>query len=247
MNVGLYEAASAMSANARWQEIIAENLAASVVPGHKRQDVTFTSVEAGLQPQATGSPQRFVMPHVGATTNFSPGEMKRTDVKTDVALEGPGFMAVQLPDGNVAYTRDGEFQINSSGLLVNKQGHPVLGESGPIQLDLQNYNALSISSTGDVSQGSDLKGKLKVADFSNPAQLTSIGRGYFLANDPSVQPREATETRFRQFFIETSNASSVLEMTNLISALRSFEANQKVIQTHDERLGRVIQELGNPS
>ena len=245
MNVSLFEAAAALNANSRWQELIADNLAASSIPGFKKQDLSFGAIEAGLMPSSAHGPQHFSLPRATVTTNFQPGEMKFTGVKTDVGLEGRGFLAIQLPDGNTAYTRDGEFQLNASGQLVTKQGFPVLGNGGPIQIDLNNPAPMSISSTGEVSQGADTKGRFEVVEFDNPNLLTPISPGYFLANNPNLKTEDATGTFFRQGFLEAANTSAVVEMAHLIAALRMYEANQRVIQAQDERMGRAITELGN--
>src|SRR2546421_12269743 len=116
MNVGLYQAAAALNANGRWQDSIAQNLAAASIPGFKKQDLSFGAIAAGMK--SAPAPDT----HSSLATNFSPGELRFTGVKTDVALEGSGFFAVQLPDGNIGYTRDGEFQTNASGELISKQG-----------------------------------------------------------------------------------------------------------------------------
>jgi len=247
MNVSLYQAAAALNNNARWQEIISENLAAGAIPGFKKQELSYSAVAAGFMPGAKGVAQPFALPQGVAVTNFSAGEMKFTGVKTDVALEGRGFLAVQLPDGNTAYTRDGEFHIDAAGQFVTKQGFPVLGDSGPIQIDLNNHAELSISPSGEVSQGADLKGKLRAVDFSDPQLLAPISSGYFLATHPKLQTTEAADAVFRQGVLESANTSSVVEMAHLISAMRMYEANQKVIHAHDERMGRAISELGSPT
>src|SRR5258708_25868300 len=148
MNIGLYQAAAALNANSRWQESIAQNLASSSIPGFKKQEISFGAVAAGLMPAPAQGSERFALPHATPATNFKPGELKFTGVKTDVALDGGGFFAVQLPDGATTYTRDGEFQVNASGQLVTKQGHSVLGEAGPTQLDPNNPAPISISATG---------------------------------------------------------------------------------------------------
>src|SRR3954464_3122786 len=111
MNVSLYQAAAAMNANARWQDMISENLAASSTPGARSRDVSFSSVQSGSQ---------FVIPSAGTSVNFQPGELKRTGNSLDFALEGKGFFEVQLPNGEHAYTRDGEFHMNAQGQLVTK-------------------------------------------------------------------------------------------------------------------------------
>src|SRR5678810_458413 len=146
MNVSLYQAAAALKANTLWQETIADNLAASSIPGYKKQELSFAAVQAGLTGRSHAA-----QPRATPVSNFQAGELKFTGVKTDLALEGRGFLVVQLPDGANAYTRDGELHTSSSGELVTKQGFPVLGDSGPIQLDLNNPAPISISATGEVS------------------------------------------------------------------------------------------------
>ena len=246
MNVSLYQAASALNANTRWQEAIAENLASSSIPGFKKQEMAFSAIEAGLPSGAAGFGSRLTMPEANALTNFQAGEMKLTGVKTDVAIDGSGFFEVQLPSGASAYTRDGEFRINAQGQLITKGGHPVMSDTGTIQVDLNNPNPLSISASGEVSQGNDYKGKLKVVDFNDPRLLTTVGAGFFLANDPSVQAGEVKNPSLRQGYLEGANTSSATEMSNLITSMRMFEANQRIIQMQDERMGRAISELGSP-
>src|SRR6266545_1128480 len=158
MNVSLYQAASALNAMDRWQETIAENLAASSVPGYKKQDFSFAAVQAGLHggpavggPASSGATSAVLMSGGQASTNFQPGEFRVTNVKTDVAIDGKGFFEVQLPNGAAAYTRDGEFHIDSQGQLVTKEGYRILGEGGPIVLDLNNHTEVSIAATGEVS------------------------------------------------------------------------------------------------
>ena len=244
MNVGLYQAAAALNANSRWQESIAENLAASSIPGFKKQELSFRAIAAGLIPAPTQGIQRFSLPHGASATNFSPGELKFTGLKTDVALEGPGFFAVQMPDGATAYTRDGEFRMSAAGQLVTKQGHAVLGEAGPIQLDPTNPAPLSISPAGEISQGTDIKGTLKAVTFNDPALLMPISSGYFLANNPKVKISPSPETSFHQSYLEGANTSPTIEMAHLITAMRTYEANQRVIQAQDERMARAISDLG---
>lgn len=242
--MSLYQAAAAMTANARWQEVVAGNLAASAQPGFKRQEVTFSAIAAG---QSTVGGTAYALPKASVGTSFRPGELRPTSVPTDLALEGKGFFAVRLPDGNEAYTRDGEFHVNSDGALVTKQGYPVMGDSGPIQLDRNSGAPLTISLDGEVRQGADLKGKLKAVDFNNTDLLSPAGGGNFLANDPAIQPVLLDAPVIRQGFLESANTSSVMEMAGLISAMRAFESSQKVVQTQDERMSKAIQELANPN
>jgi flagellar basal-body rod protein FlgF len=248
VNVSLFQAAAALDANSRWQEVIADNLASSSVPGYKQQQLSQEAAQAGLLPGDGGknSAQFFSVPHTSTSTNFMPGELKYTGNSTDVALEGKGFFEVQLPNGTTALTRDGEFQINSRNQLVTKESYPVLGVSGPIQLGRDHSGPLSISSSGQVNQGSELKGKLKVTEVDKPQGLTQLSGGYFMAQAGKVTTAPS-KANLREGYLEASNASTLSEMASMMTASRGFEANQKVIQIQDDRMNRTISELGNPT
>jgi flagellar basal-body rod protein FlgF len=248
MNVSLYQAAAAMNANARWQETIAENLASASVPGARSRQVSFSAVEAGLvRNTAFSTATRSLIPVANTGINLLPGALQSSPSQLDFALEGKGFFEVQLANGSHAYTRDGGFQLNAQGQLVTKQGFLVLSDGGPIQVDPNNEAPLAIAPTGEISQGEDLKGRLRMVEFNDARQLTAIGGGYFLAENPSLQTAASDTTRVHQGYIEGSNMSPTTEMAHLITAMRLFETNQRVMQMQDERMGRAITELANPS
>jgi len=249
MDVSLYQAAAAMNASSRWQEVISENLAAGQIPGFKKQDLSFNAVQAGFMGSASGvaAAKLSTMPLASTSTNFQAGELHSTGVATDLAIEGSGFFEVRLPDATSGYTRDGEFHLNNQGQLTTKQGLPVMGRTGPLQLDPNNPAPITVAPTGEVSQGGEAKGQLKLTEFGNPAALTTTGTGLFVATDPAAQPRAASASSVMQGFLENANTSSVTEMGNLISAMRFFEANQKVIQTEDDRVGHLITDVANPA
>lgn len=249
MNVSLYQAASALNANARWQEVISENMASASIPGFKKQELSFEAVRAGmLTPnKAAALSQAVALPATRTHLNFSPGEVRRTDGNTDFAIEGKGFFEVQLPNGNSAYTRDGEFKMNAQGQLVTKQGYLVMGEGGPVQVDRSTSTGITVAPDGSISQGAEIRGKLSIVAFNDPNLLTPAGGGFFLAKDPALQKSEQNGSIVRQGFLEASNTSAVGEMANLITVMRAYEANQRVVQMQDERMGRVISELGSPN
>lgn len=243
MNVSLYQASAAMNAASRWQELIAENLAGAPVTGFKKRELSTEAVQAGLMlPGALQAPT-FLLPHATAAMNLQQGELRRTGVLTDLAIDGPGFFEIQLSNGTPAYTRNGEFRLTPQGQLITKSGHAVMGENGPIQLDMTSGEPVTISATGEVSQGGVLRGKLKVVEFNQPHLLTPAGPGVYLSQNPQDQARPAAASTVCQGFVEGSNISPTLEMANLILALRQFETAQRVVQLQDERMGRTITEL----
>lgn len=237
-----------MNANLRWQEMIAENLNSTSIPGFKRQELSFEAVQAGLLKQpfqgANGASMEHSLPKAVATTSFQAGELRPSESKTALAITGSGFFEVQLPGGGTAYTRAGEFRLTAQGQLVTKQGYPVLGEDGPVQLDSSNASTLAVSAAGEVSQGGTARGKLRVTEFNDPSLLTNTSDGYFVAADPAIHSRPSTGSSVHQGVVEGSNVSVVMEMANMMTAMRAFEANQRIIQMNDERTGRVLSDLG---
>ncbi|MGZ8901257.1 MAG: flagellar basal-body rod protein FlgF [Limisphaerales bacterium] len=248
MNVSLYQAASALNANARWQEVISENMASASVPGFKKQELSFEAVRAGmLSPnRAAALSQPVSLPATRSHLNFSAGDVRRTDGNTDFAIEGKGFFEVQLPNGATGYTRDGEFKINAQGQLVTKQGYLVMGEGGPIQIDTTLSTGITVAPDGTISQGAEVRGRMNIVTVNDPNLLTATGGGFFLANNPAIQTETDSNSLLRQGFLEGSNTSAVAEMANMITVMRAYEANQRVVQMQDERMGRAITELGNP-
>ncbi len=249
MNVSMYQAAAALNSNSRWQEVIAENLASSSVPGYKKQQLSVEAIRAGLMPagslNSAHSPQFFTLPQAATSTNFMSGDMQYTGGKSDLAIQGKAFFEVKLPNGTKALTRDGEFQVNAQGQLVTREGYAVQGKEGPIQLDLSNGQPINISSSGDVSQGEVTVGTIKLDEFDKPGLLKQIGGGYYVTGNPQLHAVASTST-LRQGYLEASNTSVVNEMADMITAQRSFEANSKIVQIQDERLGRLITDLGTP-
>ena len=195
MDVSLYQAAAAMNAGSRWQEVISENLAASQIPGFKKQTLSFNAVQAGFMDGAAGASaaKRATMPLASTATNFQGGELRSTGVATDIGIEGPGFFEVRLPDGTSGYTRDGEFHLNTQAQLTTRRGLPVMGQGGPLQLDPNNPAPITIAPTGEVSQGGESKGQLQLTEFNNPAALSSTAADY--SPTPIWPPKRAPRAR----------------------------------------------------
>lgn len=252
MNLSLYNAAGAMRAMDRWQETISDNLAAASSAGFKKYQTHFSaatggSMTGGVQNGGPNAAGRVGLPLAQSSTDFSSGSFKPTGLATDLAIEGPGFFQVRLPDGTMAFTRDGELQWNAQGELVTQEGYSVVGQGGPIFKDPNREGPISVSAGGEISQGGVPLGRIQMVEFDDPARLNRISANYFTANDPNLQAGEAQNSLVRQGFLESSNASVIEEMAHMMTAMRVFEANQKVVQMHDQNMGKAISELGNPN
>lgn len=231
-----------MNASARWQDLISENLASASTPGARKRQIAFSAVEAGMNSAHGAS----TIPNASVGINFEPAPLRPTGAPLDFGIDGKGFFQVQLPNGTQAYTRDGEFHLNAQGQLITKEGYSVTGAGGPIQVDPSNPAPLTVAPTGEVSQGGDTKGKLQLTEFSDPQKLTSLGQGYFTAGN-GANPSDSTTSQLHQGYLESSNTSPTAEMASLITAMRMFESNQRVMQMQDERSSRTITDLGNPN
>jgi flagellar basal body rod protein FlgG len=248
MDVSLYSAAAAMNATERWQDLVAENLSTASAPGARQQEISFSSVQAGMSSAVPSSASStYVIPAAGATTNFSQGELKATGDKLDLAVEGPGFFTVQMPDGSKGYTRDGEFRLNSQGQLTTTQGYPVMSNGGSLTFDPNNTAPIDISAEGEVSQGPDSKGKISVTEFGNLKALSQGSGGFFYADSDEAQAKPASATNVRQGFVEESNTSPSLAMASLLTSMRMFESNQKVMEMQGDRMTKTITDLSGTS
>jgi flagellar basal-body rod protein FlgG len=195
-------------------------------------------------PQDAARGQKYILPQSLATPVFSQGGFQRTGSPTHAAIDGDGFFEVQLPDGSLGYTRDGEFSLDSGGQLVTKQGYPVMGTGGAIQFDRNLQGEVSIGPDGTVSKGGDARGRLRVVAFQDRSVLKPAGAGIWKPDDPNIPKDDVNNPSVRGGALELANTSVVGEMIGMITAMRAFEANQKVIQSQDERMGRIISELG---
>jgi flagellar basal-body rod protein FlgG len=171
------------------------------------------------------------------------GNLASTDNPFDLAIQGRGFFQIEMPDGSLAYTRDGTFQLNAEGQIVTHDGYTV---SPAIAIPADAID-VTVNQSGEVLaklQGQvDLQnvGQLQIATFSNEAGLEAIGGNLMLettaSGAPTIgAPQDQGVGSILQGFLETSNVNPVEEITNLISAQRAYEMNSKVIQTADSMM-----------
>ncbi|EFR47890.1 flagellar basal-body rod protein FlgG [Helicobacter canadensis MIT 98-5491] len=179
---------------------------------------------------------------------FSQGNFKETENNLDIAITGNGFFQIELPDGTIAYTRDGSFKLDDEGNVVNSQGY-LLVPNITIPDDATQIN-IGTDGTVSVVQGNETEvnelGQIETVNFINPAGLHALGDNLYLNTNASGDPIVGTPGlngfgQLRQGFVETSNVKLVEEMTDLIVGQRAYEANSKSIQTADSMLQIVNQ------
>lgn len=250
MNLSLYENASALRGLEQYQNVIANNIAASHVAGYKKVAVSFEGVDGGEIARSTHGRLRNEMPGsfpvMKNQIDFNEGELKETSNPLDLAINGEGFFALMNADGGKVFTRDGQFYTNSEGTIVNSMGHEFSDQGGnPITLIPGQPDPL-IDQEGQIFQGEQLIAKLGVFTFEDPvSQLQKVGGG-FIPKDENTEAQEAIPQSFKilQGFLEGSNVSAIEEMIGLIEVSRAHEANQKMVQAFDENTGKAIGALG---
>lgn len=241
-------------------DVISNNIANMTTTGFKRQRAEFQDMvyinrqRPGSQSASDGT----ILPSgiqlgVGVKTgavyrNLEQGPLQPTGNELDVAVTGDGFFQVQLPSGEIAYTRSGAFQLNAQGQIVTTQGY-LIQPNITIPDDVTD---VVINASGEVSYkqaGSatySIGGQLQLATFPNDGGLEAIGNTMFMETDASGapvvgNPQDNNFGEISQGYLESSNVNVVEEITKLISAQRAYDMNSKTIQTADEMLGTITQ------
>lgn len=166
-------------------------------------------------------------------TEFEQGSLRLTDSQSDVALSGEGFFAILTPQGE-RYTRNGSFLVGKEGLLETKEGYPVLGEKGVINVLETKFK---VSKDGKITnEDTDEIDRLRVVRFPNERYLKKIGSSLYIDTEISGEAQIAEGAKrpeIIQGYVETSNVNVVNEMVQMIEVNRAYEANQKTIQAED--------------
>ena len=253
-------AATGMMAQQLHVEVISNNIANMTTAGYKRrrpefQDLLYqtqrriggassdagTIVPAGVQIGLGVKPAAVYRVH-------AQGNMVATDNPLDLAIQGEGYFVVELPSGQLAYTRDGTFQLSPDGLLVTADGYTVspgiLVPPDAIEVTVNAEGGVEAKVEGQVDPV-DL-GQLETATFANDVGLESIGNNFYLetpASGPGIFATPGTPGygELLQGFIESSNVNPVAEITALITAQRAYDLNSKVISASDEMMATITQ------
>jgi flagellar basal-body rod protein FlgG len=243
-----------MQAQATNIDVIANNLANVNTVGFKRsrpdfQDLLYDTLRpAGVESSdATEVPAGIQIGHgsrvVAVTKVFSPGEYIATKNELDLAIGGNGFFQILMPDGNTAYSRAGNFNLDSNGRIVTPDGFTLEPEIS-IPSDAVSITVAMDGNVSVLQAGENVPtrvGTIELARFVNPAGLNSIGKNLYLNTEASGEAIIGTAGQngfgyLEQGYLENSNVVVVDEMVNMITAHRAYEINSKVIQVADEML-----------
>lgn len=229
----IYTAMTGASHVLNQQAATSDNLANNNTPGFRAAINTFRAVPL----QGEGLPTRAFVVDSFAGSDFSSGVMEPTGRELDVAVNGKGWFAVQMPDGSESYTRNGSFQTSPNGILQTRTGLNVMGENGPItvppntEVTIAKDGTISTVPSGPIPTAVQVVGRLKLV---NPpeSQLARGDDGLFRTSNKQPAAADATVT-VAAGNLESSNVNVVETMVNIIQLSRQFEMQMKMLQTAD--------------
>lgn len=250
---GLYIASTGMNVQTKRMDVISNDLANASTTGYKKDIAVVSSfpevLTARIEDIQNHAPNNgnigtmtFGAKIDGVYTQFVQGSVIKNDNPTNVAIQGDGFFSVQTPNG-VKYTRDGNFSINQNGELVTQEGYNVLGEKGIVNFGnafLTSSSELQIKGNGEVMIDNQIVDRLGIVAFENNDALIKVADNLYEGNGA----RTPFTGSVLQGFTESSNVNPVTAMVDMITVSRAYEANQKMIQVHDNLLGKAVNELG---
>jgi flagellar basal body rod protein FlgG len=238
------EVASAMSARARAQEIIAHNLANLNTGGFRRERVSFSTLLAGAPTGGVAGESAAAQLPVDQSTvpgeltlrtrlDLAPATPAFTGKPGDVAIRGSGFLVVETEDGP-RYTRDGAFAINDRGELAHRSGQPIAGEGGAIAVGRADF---SITRQGVVIAGENEVGRLRIVDFAPEARFEPADSG--LLKTETI-PNTIPKPDLLPGHTEGANVDPLTEMVNMMNSFKLYEAAAKALRAADDSLSQLL-------
>lgn len=236
-------------------DTLSNNLANADTTGYKKEGVTAKTFETQLAIKVKDGSNAYIDQQIGKLnlgvkigenyTDYSQGSYRYTGNTYDLALGGDGFFNISFMnkegEQSVKYTRDGNFTIDNEGALRTQDGDYVLGESGEIYIPT-NAVDVSINKLGEIYADGEYIDTIKITDFEDYNYLKKYGENMYDAVEGATE-KEPTAT-IDQGYLEQSNINVVTEMVNMISLSRTYEANQKLIQTMDDALDKSANQIG---
>ena len=244
---GIYTSGLGMTRETKRLDIVSNNLANASTTGFKSDGAVCGTFKKALNDVMVSGSRIDVANYtpdiVKTYTKFTQGSLRSTGNSTDLAISNDdnAFFTVEDKNGNQLYTRDGAFIIDKDNYLVTSEGYKVLDTNGEY-INI-NDNEFGISVSGQISSNNgEIIGNLLISSFDNPETLNKIGDNMLEASPNSVS-REF-DGEIQQGYLEMSNVNTVSEMVNMIAISRAYEANQKVLQSQDEMLGKAVSDVG---
>lgn len=250
----LYTAVSGLITLENKQATITNNIANANTTGFKGDNLSMKSFdEVLIQNRDKISGGRNVKNSIGTLslgaeidsvdTRFTQGLLKSTNKPTDLAIDGRGFFTVQ--NGNeTVFTRDGNFKVANDGYLITNSGDRVLGtnkNTGTIEPIFVGTNNFIIDNYNGVNVNGESTYSLALADFNDYGTLTKVGDNYYSGQNPVYN----AQVWVNQGYLEQSNVNVSDEMVEMMTTMRNFETNQKMVQTIDSTLEKAANEIGN--
>lgn len=258
---GIFTAVSGAMAQSARLDTIANNIANVNTPSFKKDNQIFKEYLASYErppdviqvPKVPAEPESFYnmqggdksyVEHDRSYTDFKQGAVKTTGNNLDMAIEGNAFFEVATPQG-VRLTRNGSFTVDGEGKLVTKDGFAVLqpgtGAASSREIRLEAGGDLRVTRSGEIFQGINRIGALSFVTVSNLDGLQKVGSSNYKLNETiPVVLTQSTEAQIHQGSIEMSNVNIIQEMTEMISATRTFESLQKAIQAYDQMNDKLV-------
>jgi len=256
----LWIAKTGLEAQQTGMDVISNNLANVSTAGFKRSRAVFEDLmyQTLRQPGAqvgdanqlpTGLQLGTGVRTVATERLHTQGNMNQTGNSMDVAIQGRGFFEVELPDGTLAYTRDGSLQKDQNGQLTTAGGYvlqpPINIPDNALSVEIGKDGTVSVTQPGAVGTSVQV-GQLQIATFINPTGLQSLGENLYAETDSSgpanvLQPGLDGAGQIMQKYVETSNVNVAEELVNMITTQRAYEMNSKAVQTSDQMLARLTQ------
>ena len=249
---GLYTAYSGLTVQQKRLDVVSNNLANATTTGYKKEGLTTQSFKDVYGIKVKDETVGYINQNIGTLNlgakigesfrSWDQGSLKNTESSYDFALAGDGFFSISFTnkagETSTLYTRDGSFQMNSEGYLVTKDGDYVLGESGdPIVLPTD-ISKLTVDSTGRIYADGQYVDTFGIVDFEDYNYIEAYGENLYRAVDGATF-KDSTAS-VNQGYLETSNINVVSEMVDMINIAREFESNQKIVNSIDEMLGKMV-------
>ncbi len=261
MDSALWAAKTGLDAQQTRMTVTANNLANVNTTGFKKgravfEDLLYQNIRqvGAATSQDTEAPTGLSLGTgarvVATEKSYTQGSLQQTDNALDVAINGRGFLQVQLPDGSIGYTRDGDFQLSAQGELVTANGYSlqpaITIPDGAQSITIGGDGTVSVQIAGQTA--TNQVGSIQLVDFINPAGLQPRGDNLLVESAASGAPQTGTPGvnglgAIQQGALESSNVNIVEELVNMIETQRAYEINSKAISTTDQMLEYVTNQL----